>query len=1341
MLRTPGLSSFSFWALLLILTVTYAVSVQAQGPAAPLITEAIDEAQVVVLHGNVHPLARAEFDQGVAPDDLAMERMLLVLQRGPAQEAALRQLLDDQQVKSSPLFHLWLTPAQFGQQFGPADSDLQAVTDWLTSQGFEVTKVSTGRTVVEFSGTAGLVRQVLGTEIHRFRVNGEDHWANTSDPQIPAALAPVVAGFASLNNFPRKPLVKNLGTFSRSKLTGEVQPLFTYPPCQGADCYYYYGLGPTDFATIYNVGPLWAKGTDGTGQTIAVVGETDINPQDVADFRTMFGLPPSVPNIILNGPDPGINDEEMEGDVDVEWSGAVAKGATIDLVVSETTEATPGIDLSALYIIDNNLAPVMSISYATCEAELGAGGNVFHSTLWEQAAAQGITVVVAAGDSGSAACDSTTQGETAAQYGLAVSGLASTPFNVAVGGTDFNDTSSFSTYWSQTNSSPYQNSALSYIPEMPWDDGCASTGTLTACTPPLDYFSIFSLGFDLIAGGGGPSSCINPTGAFPNVTCSGNYSKPSWQSGTGVPSDSARDIPDLSLFAGNGFNASFYVICQSDANPTEEGASTSCDLNSPYLDFQGVGGTSASAQAFAGIMALVNQAHGRQGNANYVLYPLAAQAGNTCVSSAAAVSNASCIFYDIATGTNSVICQGGSPNCSNTNSASGQYGIMVSGSPASAAYAAGSGFDLATGLGSVNVANLVNNWTSNFTPSMTTLALSTSPATNPITLTHGQPINFTINVASGSGTPAGDVSLIAQTGGSPSNVTGIGPFTLSGGSVSSSTNMLPGGSYNVTAHYAGNGTFGASDSTPGIQVTVGKESSLTEVRLVTFSATAPPAYSVTTVPYGSPYFLRMDVTNSSGQLCASPTTGLISYPCPTGALTVTPAPTEQNRPPGTVPGSYILNSQGYAEDQPIQQTPGTYNFVATYAGDNSYTGSTSPTAPITISQAPTTTTFNGPLSNLGSPFQVVVSISTQSNGAGPTGTVQFMSNGVSLGVATVSGGPPVPGLPAYEFATGSAGINLALLPGPTNVIAQYSGDSNYTASSSALVTLTVFDFSLSANPSPITISAPGQTGNSTISVAPEYGFTGTVSFSVASGCPTGATCTLSPPSVNVTGASAVTGTLTITTTGGSSATPPLPRRKVAPNFRLPVGLLWLLAGALVLAMLLGSPTMRRRPAALLLATALLVVGIWAACGGGGASGPPLAPIVSLSPTSLTFSPLYVGATSPVQSVTLTNTGTATLSISSMGLTGTNSGDFSQTNTCGNSVAAGANCSISVTFTPTGTGARSAAVSIADNASGSPQTISLSATGLAGTPPGTYPVVVNAVSGNDTHAITVNVVVQ
>src|SRR5579859_6939950 len=617
------------------------------------ITQAVDDGNRVTLRGNIHPLARSEYDRGLAPDSQPVRRILLLLQRAPEQELALRKLLDEQQTKSSPNYHHWLTPEQMGQQFGPADADIQAVNDWLTRQGFQVNRVTAGRTAIEFSGTAGIVRQSLHAEIHKYVVNGEEHWANAGDPQIPAALAPVVAGFASLNNFPRKPLSHRLGTFSRSKITGEVRPLFTFGSSPTK-----YAVGPGDFATIYNV-PSPTATTDGSGQTIAIVGDSNINIQDVRDFRTMFGLPAKDPVIILDGPDPGnlTGNEEGEADLDVEWAGAVARGATIDLVVSETTESTQGTDLSALYIIDINLAPVMSVSFGQCEAELGSGGNAFYNSMWEQAAALGITVLVASGDSGSAACDAFTN-EKAAQAGLSVSGVASTPFNVAVGGTDFDDAGTHSQFWSPTNSSLLQNSALSYIPEITWNDSCAQAG-LTGCTGATASTR------NLVGGGGGPSNCINPAGTFPSFTCSAvngitGYARPPWQTGVGVPADNARDIPDVSLFAADGKNGSFYIMCQSDAN---KGSTTACNLSSPFTNFVGVGGTSVSTPAFAGIMALVNQKTGqRQGNANYVLYALAARNGASCASNSAAVTNTSCTFYDTVTGNNSVACNGGTPN-------------------------------------------------------------------------------------------------------------------------------------------------------------------------------------------------------------------------------------------------------------------------------------------------------------------------------------------------------------------------------------------------------------------------------------------------------------------------------------------------------------------------------------------------------------------------------------------------------------------------------------------------------------------------------------------------------
>jgi subtilase family serine protease len=692
------------------------------------VTQPVDLEKLVTLQGNTHPLARPEFDQGAAPDTLPMERVLLVLQRSPEQEAALRKLLDEQQIKSSPNYHMWLTPEQFGEQFGPADADIQAVTDWLTSQGFQVNRVAAGRTIIEFSGTAGAVRQAFHTEIHKFVVNGEERWANASDPQIPSALSPVVAGFASLNNFPRQPMIQRVGAFSRSKATGEVRPLFTVPTKMGD----YYALGPTDFATIYNVLPLWqaSPATDGTGQTLAIVAESNINIQDVQDFRNLFGLPANNPQIIVDGVDPGVtmSPTETEADLDIEWAGAVAKNATIDLVVSEPTESTEGVDLSALYIIDNNLAPIMSESYGACEAALGTGGNAFQNALHQQGAAEGITIVVASGDRGSAVCD-VSASESAAEYGLAVSGTASTPFNVAVGGTDFNDANNWSGYWSTTNNTSTLSSALSYIPEMTWNDSCARFGVASNCaSAPSDT----PAGIDLVAGSGGASNCNISTGTMPNVACTSGYAKPSWQTGTGVPNDGVRDVPDVSLFAGDGtISRSFYVLCEADALPP---GYISCNPAYSNWYFIGAGGTSAAAPAFAGLMALVNQKTGeRQGNANYVLYSLAAKSGSSCTSSATAVSNSSCIFYDVVTGNNSVACVGGTPNCSNTTS--GGYGILEVNPPSnpSPAWGTTTGYDLATGLGSVNAANLVNNWSSvSFAPTTTTLT-----NLSPTTLTHG----------------------------------------------------------------------------------------------------------------------------------------------------------------------------------------------------------------------------------------------------------------------------------------------------------------------------------------------------------------------------------------------------------------------------------------------------------------------------------------------------------------------------------------------------------------------------------------------------------------------------
>ncbi len=508
------------------------VSAWAQTPAPPSrIVGRLDESALVTLRGNTHPLAQRQFDQGAAPLTLPMARMLLVLKRSDAQEAALQSLLDAQQDQNSPSYHQWLSPDAFGQQFGPSDQDMQTVAAWLGSHGFQVAPISRGRTVIEFSGSAAQIQQAFHTEIQKYLVNGGEHWANASDPQIPAALAPVVYGISSLHNFPKKPMYRLVGKNSNAGgilQARSLSPQFTFndPQCGGLDnCYF---LGPYDFAAIYNVLPLWTAGIDGTGQSIGILNESNIAIQDVRDFRSIFGLPANDPQIVLNGPDPGlVSGVETEADLDVEWSGAVATGATIKLVVSASTDATSGVDLSAVFAIENDVAPILSESFGECELFLGTAGNAFQNGIRQQAAAQGITFISSSGDEGSAQCDPPMGAPPQpATHGLAVSGLASSPYGVAVGGTDFlnfgsnYDLNTPSKYWNPSND-PHQASALAYVPETTWNDTCtnevfvflmAGSNAEGSCNNPQLVNGVFTIG-----GGGGKSACTASTAHPPRV--------------------------------------------------------------------------------------------------------------------------------------------------------------------------------------------------------------------------------------------------------------------------------------------------------------------------------------------------------------------------------------------------------------------------------------------------------------------------------------------------------------------------------------------------------------------------------------------------------------------------------------------------------------------------------------------------------------------------------------------------------------------------------------------------------------------------------------------------------
>ncbi|HXH68197.1 MAG TPA: Ig-like domain repeat protein [Candidatus Limnocylindrales bacterium] len=1014
----------------------------------PRVSEAVDDARRITLKGNVHPLARAEFDRGAVGESQPMKRILLMLKRSDEQEAALQDTLEKLQDKSSPSFHQWLTPEQFGARFGPADEDIQAVTDWLTRQGFSVEKVYSGRTVIEFSGTAGQVQRAFGTAIHSYQIDGKTYSANAGDPGIPAALAPVVTGVVSLHNFSRDFYARRFGVVHMSGGKRIAEPLVTMPNPFGPGTFY--GVGPGDFAKIYGVPATCgnpATACDGSGQTIAIVGETNLQVSDVQQFRGVFGLPSTFDanSIVYNGEDPGITTthEEAEADLDTQWSGGVAPGATIKYVLSASTPASQGVDLSALYIVEHNLAAVMSESYGACESGLGVAENSFVNSLWQQASAQGITVAVSTGDSGSAGCDDPNS-EDLATHAPGVNGLASTPYNVAVGGTDFDEYGTWTNYWSSTNDSVSGASAKGYIPEIPWNQSCAQLGP-SGCNINSTPDALRNI----VAAGGGPSA---------------KYSKPSWQVGiVGMPSDGKRDLPDVSLLASPGFNGSGFLYCQSDA-------SSSCVASGGFsgsITFGVIGGTSASAPAFAGIMALINQSQAtpqnpapRQGNANYVLYALANKSGASCVS--ATPVGAGCVFNDVAKGSSalptggtgigtiSVPCKGGVVGCSALLSS--QIGVLDDpNKPGSLAWNAGTGYDRATGLGSLNVGNLAATWGSVASvPTTTTLTLT--PQTG---ITHGsENVSTTISVTPKTAT--GTVSLIAKL--ADGTTVGAGQFTLgANGSVSGTATNLPGGTnYPIHAHYSGDGVNAPSDSASQ-SVTVAQENSGTFIVVPTFDPVTGNQTNgnATSISYGTPYIIRMYVTNSggAGSATGAPTgacSELSQVACPSGTVGLTDNGTAVGTGGGGL-GVFNLNSEGYTRDLTPNLPGGTHNLVATYNGDTSYKASTSATTTLTVVPAAMQLTLIVPTSTvIGIPAGIAMSGTTTAVGSAPVGTLSVYDGSTVVFSATGPGlgGTGGNGTGSGSLATAGFAIDTAIsLPGlgSHSLTMTYGGDPNYLA--------------------------------------------------------------------------------------------------------------------------------------------------------------------------------------------------------------------------------------------------------------------------------------------------------
>src|SRR6266852_4441492 len=786
--------------------------------ARVLVSQIIDEGHRVTLHGNTRPEARAENDRGPVTDDFPMEHMLLQLQRPPELEKALQQFIDELHTPDSSNFHRWISAQEFGARFGPVKQDLDTVTRWLESQGFKVNVVSPSGMVIDFSGTAAQVRNAFQTEVHNLEIKGERHIANTSDPRIPAALSPLVSGVVSLHDF--KP-----HSMHHMRRAGAE---FTFPDSLGGTSF---AVVPADLATIYNLKPLFTAGYSGQGRTIVLIEDTDVfSTSDWSTFRSTFGLSayssasftsvhPAPSSGRNNCRAPGVlAPNDAEAILDAEWASAAAPSAAIEMAACADTTTTFGGLIAIQNLINANSPPpaIMSISYGERETVNGASANAAYNAAYQQAVAEGVSVFVASGDSGAAGCDN---GVAQGTHGIGANAFASTPYNVAVGGTDFSDTYSHSnsTYWNSTNTSTF-GSAISYIPEIPWNNSCAGSlvsqyegypttyGSGSLCNDPF----LGPLLQTTVAGGGAPSRCATGTPSTSGVvsgTCQG-WAKPSWQAVLGNPNDGVRDTPDVSLFAADGLWGHFYVFCWSDT--AHGGAACS---GSPS-GWSGAGGTSFAAPIMAGIQALVNQkTASRQGNPNPVYYRLAASeygsSGNgSCNSNNGNTVSDSCIFYDVTLGDMDVDCVG--PNC---YLGGGSVGVLSTSNGAfTSDYGTTIGWDFATGIGAVNATNLVNNWPGSITtPSF---VLSTSPTS--LTMTQGASGTSTITITPQNGFN-GNVSLSASglangvtASFSPNPATATSTLTLTASSTATT------GTVTVTI----TGTSGSLTHTASISLTV-----------------------------------------------------------------------------------------------------------------------------------------------------------------------------------------------------------------------------------------------------------------------------------------------------------------------------------------------------------------------------------------------------------------------------------------------------------------------------------------------------------------------------------------
>jgi hypothetical protein len=1089
--------------------------------ARQLVTRPVDETSLVTLQGNTRAAAQVQANErGVVADDFPLKHMLLQLKRSPEQEAALGKLMDQLHTPGNANYHHWLSEEEWDSKFGVNQRDVQTVVAWLQSHGFTVSGVLPDGMMIDFSGNASMVREAFHTEIHNVELpNGEKHFSNVTDPMIPAALADVVVGPTALNNFKPHSL-RASKSHASIDATGKVHANYSFPTSDGHE---YYAITPGDAQTIYNIKPLLEENVTGAGQTIGLVEDGDAydidsngTSSDWKTFVSTFGLTkyggtqttvhPSGP-IYCTAPGDTSNGDDVEVALDIEYASATAPGANV--VVESCQDSYTG--FGGLIAIENLVSaatittPVLSLSYGECEAANGAANNAAFSYAYQHGAARGISIFVSSGDESSRSCDAHAQ---VSIYGIATSGYATTPYNVAVGGTDFSDvySNTANNYWSATNNTDY-SSAKDYVPEIPWNNSCASQlistkegfptsyGAGSFCNSAAgaandgqgDYYFITQA-----SASGGPSNCFSGTAetSASDGTCAGQP-KPSWQKVNGNPADGVRDIPDVSLFASSGIWSHYFVLCA--ANPNEVYTDGTAPCTGPPSTWAGEGGTSGASPMMAGIQTLINQYTNQSaGNPNYMYYKIAAAQYAPGTKSSCTISNEtnSCAFHDVTLGDINT-------PCSSLVTETGQdlglfdcYGLTpdpnlpsnfpigvgsISNTKFTKSYTTSTGWDFATGIGSVNALNLAKAFKAASPGGASVVAtVAVSGDTSSYVFGHGPAsINYTITVTGNSTYPTGTVTL--ANGG-----TVIGTATLqtsagcsTGGSCTESATIpyAPGtlavGKYTVVATYS---------TTNENYSPASGNTALTVVQAGSVATTTTLVATPSTLTAGTANIsLTATVTSASGK------------PTGTVAFTLSSVPIGSCTLSG---GTCTVSTSSSA------LSAGNHGVTATYSGSATYASSAAIPAIVKLNASTTTTalTVSPEAVVTGATAVLSAKVARPAGNTGiPSGKVTFYSGTSVLGSASLNS----EGVAELDMATTGLAVKSY------SISAVYAGDAADTTSASSTVVLTIEpSYTETTVTSSSSVILPYSSATITATVARiccgTGRFTGTVTFSVAS---------------------------------------------------------------------------------------------------------------------------------------------------------------------------------------------------------------------------------------------------